>query len=47
MKRDFLKNLELEDDVIDKIMAENGKDDSPRARGGDPRSCTLVPASIL
>jgi chromosome segregation ATPase len=26
MKRDFLKNLGLEDEVIDKIMAENGKD---------------------
>ncbi|EKX91857.1 Uncharacterised protein [Peptostreptococcus anaerobius] len=25
MKREFLKNLELEDDVIDKIMAEHGK----------------------
>ena len=26
MKRDFLKGLGLEDEVIDKIMAENGKD---------------------
>ncbi len=26
MKREFLKNLGLEDEVIDKIMAENGKD---------------------
>ena len=26
MKREFLKELGLEDDVIDKIMAENGKD---------------------
>lgn len=26
MKRDFLKNLGLEDDVVDKIMEENGKD---------------------
>lgn len=26
MKRDFLKGLELSDEVIDKIMAENGKD---------------------
>ena len=26
MKRDFLKNLGLEDDIADKIMAENGKD---------------------
>ena len=26
MKRDFLKNLGLEDDVVDKIIAENGKD---------------------
>lgn len=25
MKREFLKNLELEEDVIDKIMAEHGK----------------------
>ena len=26
MKRDFLKNLGLEDDIVDKIMEENGKD---------------------
>ena len=26
MKTDFLKGLGLEQDVIDKIMAENGKD---------------------
>lgn len=26
MKRDFLKSLELSDEVIDKIMAENGND---------------------
>ena len=26
MKREFLKGLELSDEVIDKIMAENGKD---------------------
>jgi len=26
MKREFLKSLELADEVIDKIMAENGKD---------------------
>ena len=26
MKTDFLKELGLEKDVIDKIMAENGKD---------------------
>jgi Asp-tRNA(Asn)/Glu-tRNA(Gln) amidotransferase C subunit len=26
MKRDFLKGLDLTDEVIDKIMAENGKD---------------------
>ena len=26
MKRDYLKNLGLADDVIDKIMDENGKD---------------------
>ena len=26
MKREFLKELELTDEVIDKIMAENGKD---------------------
>ncbi len=26
MKRDFLKDFGIADDVIDKIMAENGKD---------------------
>ena len=26
MKRDFLKDLGLEDEVINKIMTENGKD---------------------
>lgn len=26
MKREFLKELELTDEAIDKIMAENGKD---------------------
>ena len=26
MKRDFLKNLGLEEEVIDKIITENGKD---------------------
>ena len=26
MKRDFLEGLGLEKDVIDKVMAENGKD---------------------
>jgi chromosome segregation ATPase len=26
MKREFLKDLELSDEVVDKIMAENGKD---------------------
>ena len=26
MKREFLKGFDIADDVIDKIMAENGKD---------------------
>lgn len=36
MKRDFLKNLGLEDAVIDKIMSENGAD-IERAKGGNAK----------
>ena len=36
MKRDFLKEIGLADDVIDKIMAENGKDiESVKAKYAD------------
>lgn len=41
MKRTFLKELGLDDEVIDKIMAENGKDIEASKGNGDKLSADL------
>ena len=41
MKRSFLKELGLEDEVIDKIMAENGKDIEAHKSNGDKLTADL------
>ena len=42
MKREFLKELGLEADVIDKIMAENGKDIEAHKANGDKLTADLT-----
>ena len=42
MKRDFLKELGLEAEVIDKIMAENGKDIETHKANGDKAAADLA-----
>lgn len=41
MKREFLKELGLEADIIDKIMAENGKDIEAHKANGDKLTADL------
>lgn len=42
MKREFLKELGLEADIIDKIMAENGKDIEAHKANGDKLTADLT-----
>lgn len=42
MKREFLKELGLDAEVIDKIMAENGKDIETHKANGDKATADLV-----
>ena len=42
MKREFLKELGLEADIIDKIMAENGKDIEAHKANGDKATADLA-----